>query len=680
MKVTFNVKIDGGIIVNSGFTVLYPIIEKESSILPGTQQTGSTFTLDVDDSDKEHPYYYIDYTLYEYTFQGHVYDVRNDGVHLYAVFNPASGIVGINPHATVAACFAFAQMNPNPNWFNIYGSPRSIQIGYGMKNNLVFDNGDVMPDVDTKQTAITLPPNAGETNSYGLFNFFCNMFYYYTTDAEIRDALNELIIGPYGFSKTFQNCMMIIVQNPFTNIKQIYDLIGNKTAIYTPTLSNEPPVFAIALKFNDSGSPNFLVAGTAFVVFDQNDRAWITNNFRQGTPNSGTHCMVFESDGKPAPFSPIMGGGILGPGFGVARHPYKNIVAIGNYGWGTEDNNPAAGSVSFFDSETGAPLSPPNGYTQELSRVQGMCYDNHGNLWMCSWGTQNPMAPSPASVYNFTDQNSAIVVYPENNPDLAVSYIFDSNGSAASPHNGSFSVIMDNEGYALVSNAGNGKNKVCSSVHKMQLAKDSTGSYTLTCAASWTSSEVYNGPKNKPGLEYPGFEDFRQIAVSPTTGNVYVGALITGRIVVLDKNLENQTEIKHDYINAPWGIKLDKKGMMYVANFATGGSSGHFGVAMLDPANPNATKLFSLPTGNSEVKLANGQPLYGNRPGSDGKPMQCFEPLMRLTSTNIDGAGNVWAMNNWKPSVDVDIDYREGEATNPGGDGVVVFLGIATPE
>ena len=54
--------------------------------------------------------------------------------------------------------------------------------------------------------------------------------------------------------------------------------------------------------------------------------------------------------------------------------------------------------------------------------------------------------------------------------------------------------------------------------------------------------------------------------------------------------------------------------------------------------------------------------------------MKSYEPLMRLTSTNIDGAGNLWCMNNWKPSAEVDVK------DNPGGDGPVIFIGIAEPE
>ncbi|WP_449398087.1 hypothetical protein [Chryseobacterium wanjuense] len=91
--------------------------------------------------------------------------------------------------------------------------------------------------------------------------------------------------------------------------------------------------------------------------------------------------------------------------------------------------------------------------------------------------------------------------------------------------------------------------------------------------------------------------------------------------------------------------------------------------------------LLTVPTGGAEVTLSNGKPLYGiqtkpNKQDSRLEPVQmhCYQPIMRLTSTNIDGAGNLWCMNNWKPSALVDV------LDNPGGDGVVIFLGIAEPE
>ena len=75
----------------------------------------------------------------------------------------------------------------------------------------------------------------------------------------------------------------------------------------------------------------------------------------------------------------------------------------------------------------------------------------------------------------------------------------------------------------------------------------------------------------------------------------------------------------------------------------------------------------SLPSGGSQVLLHNGEPLYG-----PGQPPS-FSPLMRQTNCVIDRAGNVWAINNWKPNFDVDV------RANPGGDGIVIFVGLAKP-
>lgn len=76
---------------------------------------------------------------------------------------------------------------------------------------------------------------------------------------------------------------------------------------------------------------------------------------------------------------------------------------------------------------------------------------------------------------------------------------------------------------------------------------------------------------------------------------------------------------------------------------------------------------YTLPSAGSQVLLNSGQPLYGI-----GAPPS-YLPLMRLTSVNADMAGNIWAANNWKPSGLNDL------LLNPGGDGMVIFVGVAAP-
>ena len=50
-----------------------------------------------------------------------------------------------------------------------------------------------------------------------------------------------------------------------------------------------------------------------------------------------------------------------------------------------------------------------------------------------------------------------------------------------------------------------------------------------------------------------------------------------------------------------------------------------------------------------------------------------FIPMMRQTSVVIDQAGNIWSINNWKPDFDIDV------SSNPGGDGIIIFVGLAAP-
>jgi hypothetical protein len=47
-----------------------------------------------------------------------------------------------------------------------------------------------------------------------------------------------------------------------------------------------------------------------------------------------------------------------------------------------------------------------------------------------------------------------------------------------------------------------------------------------------------------------------------------------------------------------------------------------------------------------------------------------FDGLTRNTAATIDPSGNVWVTNNW---------LLDPVQTNPGGDGMVVFIGLAAP-
>ena len=136
-------------------------------------------------------------------------------------------------------------------------------------------------------------------------------------------------------------------------------------------------------------------------------------------------------------------------------------------------------------------------------------------------------------------------------------------------------------------------------------------------------------------------------------------------------------------IDGPWGICLDGDDNLWVADFGPlqpGSDFTNGRISQLVGSNPSTRPAglnvgdpltpatgYTLLSAGAQVRLPNGQPLYG--PG--GPPS--FSPLMRLTSVQIDQAGNVWAVNNWKPNFNIDV------TSNPGGDGLVVFVGLARP-
>ena len=165
-------------------------------------------------------------------------------------------------------------------------------------------------------------------------------------------------------------------------------------------------------------------------------------------------------------------------------------------------------------------------------------------------------------------------------------------------------------------------------------------------------------------------------------GNAWVAAGSTSTVYAINSSGAIVGTYTGQGINGPWGISLDAKGNVWVANFGTASPSARYSIVQLCGATLNCpTGLamgsaitpstgYTLPSAGSQVLLNSGQPLYGT-----GSPPS-YLPLMRLTSVNTDMAGNVWAANNWKPSAFNDVNPNDA---NPGGDGMVIFVGVAAP-
>jgi hypothetical protein len=542
--------------------------------------------------------------------------------------------VRINELTTVASAYAFAQLFRSN--YSISGSALPLSIAAGMAENLVSAQSG------SASTVIQTSPNGYQTNTWSALGTLANVLAACTQN--ISNACTNLFaLTPSSSGLTPTTTLQAIVNialNPAVNVAGIYNL-GSVVTSYVPALTaNQGPnssapfqkldAWTMAVKVNDTGNASCPFGGPANVAFDVNGYAWINNNVIQGTPNSTNCLIVLKPNGQPAnglsntPNSPITGGGILGSGFGVAIDKL-GFIWSGSFGWG--NNLPASGAVAKLSS-LGVPVSPNAGYTSGLLRVQGVAVDQSNNIWMASYG------------------NNAVVVYP-NQTTNPVSYV-DSNIQP-------FGMAISSDGYAWVTYTGS------DTVSKLRY---SNGGISKMFAVTLPSG---SNPKG--------------IAVD-ALGNAWVAAGKTSTVYAINSSGTIVGTYTGQGINGPWGISLDAKGNVWVANFGGPQESTRYSIVQLCGATsncPSGTSMgtaitpstgYTLPSAGSQVLLNSGQPLYGA-----GAPPS-YKPLMRLTSVNADMAGNIWAANNWKPSAYADVNPNDA---NPGGDGMVIFVGVAAP-
>jgi hypothetical protein len=310
-------------------------------------------------------------------------------------------------------------------------------------------------------------------------------------------------------------------------------------------------------------------------------------------------------------------------------------VWMGNFGWGDPKPSPGGnGSVSRFN-RSGHAMSGPLGYQGGVDRAQGVVSDAEGNIWIASYG------------------NSRIYVFPKGNPQRAIHF-------PELPFSAPFDIQIAADGSAWVTLSGGLQPTSNSRVARYALVNGRIVRL-FSCPIGHSLKGFQLDSEGYPWIASGGDNCvYRLNPLGEKVGTYFGGG-----------------------INAPWSTAVDGDDNVWVANFGPEDEGSNFtnaSISKLAGANPftrppglqtgepiSPESGYTLPTGGSEVLLHNGQPLYG----PEAPP--CFSPLMRLTSVSIDRAGNVWAINNWKPSFDADA------LLNPGGDGICIFVGLATP-
>lgn len=560
------------------------------------------------------------------------------GVELVSALGPVlPSQVTVNELTTVATAYAFAQFYRTGE---ISGDAAALRTAAAMTENLVELGGGGSSEV------LLTSPNADESNSLRSTRSLANLLASCTADPAVAAQFLSLATDPRLPAPTrTPQALANLARNPGENVSALYALTTNRVS-YLPALESEPAAWTVTVKVNDSGDDHYLIGGAGNLLFDDHGNAWISDNVVQGTPFSSRFLVVLQPNGKPAagaagtPRSPITTGGLLGGGYGIALDS-KGRVWVGNFGWGPVTNclyyptnaPDCNGSLSLFTSD-GLPISGPLGIQGGPVRAQGMAVDAAGNLWITSFG------------------NDSVYVFLNGDPNDAVSLPLYAGSQP-------FDVEIGEDGTAWVSCGGGISGEYPSTLFRLALANRQL-------------SILWQVPFGKA---IKGFS-------LDSLGNAWVASQGDSKVyAVSPEGVVIDSYGGRGGVDAPWGATVDGEDNVWVANFGPLSAAPFSsrlsklaganpatrppGKAMGDPISPFTG--YTVPSAGSQVLLHNGTPLYGtNAPPA-------YDPLQRLTVTAIDRAGNVWALNNWKNNFVVDF------AENPGGDGVVIFVGAAAP-
>ena len=462
--------------------------------------------------------------------------------------------------------------------------------------------------------------------------------------------------APPGWSLTDTvNTLEAVALNPWYQPERLYALLDQfypvptgknlRPVPFMPYLNYAPSAWVLPLKFDGGG---YRAGGKC--MFDSEGNLWVGDNFTIGWQGSDAlwqgNATKFASDGHP--LSPITtgftGGGMEGGTFGAAVDSKDNA-------WFTTYGSKA---IAVFD-KTGKPLTPPEGinFGGRLGLMQGIIVAPSGDVWVlgvekrqlvqfpkgdlskgrivCEGDSAEPCKSFKAPFHLGIDQQDRIWVsdgvidhvtrFPASDPSQVQTFKtgFSSSGLG-----------IDGQGNVWVTN------RLGSSLVGMAHLVDA--GLRLKAEGVASASDYLT----KTMSEQKGGKTGGSVAVLRPDGTPYPGSPFTG-----------------GGLPGPWAVAVDGNDNIWISNFAMVSSP--------------IVELCGVRTEHCPPGVHTGQQISPPNGYVGGG-------LQMLTDIAVDPAGNVWAMNNWQ-DVDVCIIKPPPEAlsTRCGGQGVVIFYGMAKP-
>ena len=505
--------------------------------------------------------------------------------------------------------------------------------------------------------AIQDPLNSGQTPTMANFATLADLLAGCTTRVN-ADACNNLFAAataPNGKVATDTlAAAQSIARNSwyqpeklFALLDQFYPVPNGKNlrpVPFMPYLNWAPSAWVLPLKFDGGG---YRAGGGA--MFDSEGNLWVADNFTVGWQGQDSlwqgHATKFAPNGRP--LSPnitgFTGGGMEGGTFGAAVDAKDNA-------WFTTYGSRA---IVVFD-KNGKPLTPPEGITFDgkLGLMQGVIVTPSGDVWVLGI------------------EKSQLVYFPKG--DLTKGRIV-CEGDSAEPcksFRAPFHLGIDRQDRIWVSNSGvdhvtrfpasdpSKAENFSTGINNSGLAIDSGGNV-------WVTNRFGTGLLGMAHLMDMGIHlklegvasasDYLTKTMSEQKGGRFGGSVTLLRP---DGSQFPGSPFKSDGLPGPWAAAVDGNDNVWVSNFNT-------------PSSP-IVQLCGVRTENCPPGMKTGDQI--SPPGGyvgGGLQMQ--------VDIDIDPAGNVWVTNNWQ-----DIDSCIGTpsdalSTRCGGQGVVVFYGMAKP-
>jgi len=530
---------------------------------------------------------------------------------------PFRGPITINERSTVATAYAMAQFIDGTN---IGGKSPGLQNASAILRNLVDVTAGTVAEM------LATAPNGSANSSMATFNSLANALAGAVRGVD-APALFLVATPPGGPVPTNTlDAAINIAHHSWRHADALYQ-ISTFIEPYTPALEQAPVTWTLALKYTGNGQE---FDGPGAPAFDAQGNAWINNNYAYRSDHSQPTCggrlvSKLTPTGQDFPGAPYDGApaGVDGAGFGICLDP-QGRVWLGNFGFFGNtcpcEFAPPANSASLLTS-AGAPISPPSGYTQGcIVAPQGTVSDQNGSIWFAN------------------TCGGSVTRYANGNPNT--NWVFDlSTNSLASESDCPMSTAIKPFGVAIDA-VGNGW---------VSLNRDDAAVLISPTGQLLAQSQPNSGIKAPMGIAIDSIGDV-WIANS--------GIVDVPCITCEDSDDVGYGPLLPDLTKASV-TKLSPTGA-FLGNFAGGGIYIPWGICV---------------DGDDNVWVANfgGQRVSAFR-GDTGEPIapQGFhsDALIRNTAVTIDPSGNVWLANNW---------LTDPPQTNPGGDGMVVFIGIASP-